>query len=95
MTAGLIGILLLLMPTAHAQGGWFSRLCEKLLIVGDAPYQYETYTTDELVGAYFRYQQDRTHVQTVIAEMRKRLGWDLTDEDREILTKTLNNEEYQ
>ncbi len=87
----LVLILQLLAPPAHAS--WWSNFCEKYLI-SDEPNQYADCTVDQLVGVYWMFRNHGDRSGPLMAEMWKRVASDnLSDEDREILVKTLGNEE--
>ncbi len=67
--------------------------CEKHLISHE-PDQYRDCTVDQLVGVYWMFKNQGYRSTPLLSEIWERLdGDDLSDEDREILVKTLGNEE--
>ncbi len=70
-----------------------SNFCEKHLIAHE-PGQYRDATVDQLVGVYWMFKNQGHRSEPLLGEIWERLeGDDLSDEDREILVKTLGNEE--
>ncbi len=88
-------LLALQLFSSSAHASWWSNFCEKYLI-SDEPDQYRDCTVDQLVGVYWMFRNHGDRSRPLMAEMWKRLSSDgLSDEDREILVKTLNNEERE
>ncbi len=80
-----------LLISLPASGGWFRNFCERHLIADD-PYEYEDDSIEQLVSAYFYFYNQGYRSKMLIKEMHKRLALELSDADREILTKTLGND---
>jgi hypothetical protein len=59
----------------------------------DDPYEYEDLSVEQLVRVYFIFFNQKYHSRTLIREIKMRLAGELSPEDREILTKTLANED--
>jgi hypothetical protein len=64
-------------------------------IVQDDPYQHAQLSTEQLVDTYFLFKNQKVSTKTLVDEMTLRLNDSgLSDDDREILTKTLENERF-
>lgn len=85
-------LLFNLVPMANAQDSFWKRFCERHLVADD-PYQFESLSVDELVWVYFSFRNQKHYSRVLISEFKKRLSRELSPDDREILIKTLANEE--
>lgn len=86
-----MSVVFLIFNLLSANPSWWGNFCEEYLVAED-PYQYEALTVDQLVGVYWRFKNEGHKSKALVQEMKIRLlNPDLSYEDREILTKTMNN----
>lgn len=74
-----------------AMAGWWKDFCERHLIA-ENPYQYMDLSVDQLVDAYHRHKNQGLKSTALIDTIRWRAKQTTSDEDREILTKTIAGE---
>lgn len=75
-----------------AVAGWWKDFCERHLIAED-PYQYLDLSVDQLVDTYHRLKNQGIESRAIVDTIRWRAKQTTSDEDREILTKTIAEEE--
>ncbi len=84
-------LVLGLCPLPSAKASWWKNFCEKHLVQND-PYQYRELSVDQLVIAYFAFKNTEYLSEPLINEIKMRIqNPSLPRDDREILTKLLNN----
>ena len=84
-------ILLLLLSQPKAQASWWANLCEKYLVAEDMT-QFEHLSVDQLIYVYWLNHSQQFHSKALITEIRQRIKSE-TNENRELLTKIIANEE--
>lgn len=84
------GIFLAQPADAGAIRTWWTNWCEQHLS-GEDPYQYESFSVDQLIQIYWEHRRERFHSKALMGEIQNRLNRQLSYTERELLTKTLAN----